>query len=478
MRQFPRLDSSLAAALLTVAISFTTLLPSPVAAQRGGGSNSRPGSGDSTASLQVFSIRGRVVDSRSHAQLESVRVELRGYTGSTVGTALTRVGGDFEFQNLSPGSFELIAQQAGFHTATLRVDLTNMSILGVTVELESTSDPSSAIPGAPPVSARDLAIPRKAHEAMEKGLALQYEKSDYPGSIKQFERAMHAYPDYYEAETEVGIAYLRLKNNDSAEQALRKAVEISKEKYSDALFWLATLLNDTRRFADAEPFARKGVELDANSWETNAELARSLLGQNHPREAEENALAASKLQPDNALLYLILANIHSRLENVPALLEDLNNYIRLVPTGPMADQARAQRKQLQQGLLDAQNVLPPPALMAEFPELPSAAPTKFEDWLNFFKNRQAREYTCALAAGEYRCRGSARCRGSFVPAGRGAERSRSTGKGVDRKCGSIHGDGRNGFLGDRAGRSIEPGFEIHVQLSGGGWPGARRRFEV
>ncbi len=308
MRQFPRLESFLASALLPVALCFAALVAmlaaTPVAAQRGGGSSSIPGSGNSPASLQVFSIRGRVVDSRSHAQIEGVRVELRGYTGSTVGTALTRVGGDFEFHNLSPGSFELMAQQAGFHTATLRIDLTNISILGVTVELESTSDPSSANPGAPPVSARDLAIPRKAHEALEKGLALQYEKSDYPGSIKQFERAMHAYPDYYEAETEVGIAYLRLKNNENAEQALRKAVEISKEKYSDALFWLATLLNDTRRFADAEPFARKGVELDANSWETNAELARSLLGQNHPREAEESALAASKLQPDNALLYL------------------------------------------------------------------------------------------------------------------------------------------------------------------------------
>lgn len=79
-------------------------------------------------------------------------------------------------------------------------------------------------------------------------------------------------------------------------------------------------------------------------------MARSLLGLHRPAEAEKSALVASKVQPDNALIYLLLANVHSQLGNAPALLEDLNKYVRLVPTGPMADQARAEQKQLQDAM--------------------------------------------------------------------------------------------------------------------------------
>ena len=197
---------------------------------------------------------------------------------------------------------------------------------------------------------------------MQKGMDLLYGKSDYQGSIKQFERAIQEYPDYYEAQTQIGVAYLHLKNSASAEQALRKSMELSQEHYVDAFFWLATLLSDTGRFADAEPVARKSVELDPNSWQANAELARALLGLNRAAEAEKSALAASKLRPENAMLYLILANVHGQLQNDPALLEDLNNYLKLAPTGPLADQARAQRKQLQEELGDAQGNPPAPTL--------------------------------------------------------------------------------------------------------------------
>ena len=45
---------------------------------------------------------------------------------------------------------------------------------------------------------RDLSIPQKARDAMNKGMVLLYQKSDYPGSIKEFERAIKIFPNYYE----------------------------------------------------------------------------------------------------------------------------------------------------------------------------------------------------------------------------------------------------------------------------------------
>ena len=297
-----------------------------------------------------------MLDSQNRTPLQGVRVELRSFTGGAVGTEFTRDGGNFEFRNLREGHYELIVTQAGYHTVTQALDVVE-SILGVSIELHPSVAATTAPPGLPPVSARDLAIPRKAHESMDKGLALIDKKSDYRGGIKRFERAIQAFPEYYEAYTEIGIAYMHLGNNASAEQALQKAMQLSREQDVVVLSWLAALLNDSHRFVDAEPIARKAFDLDASSWQANAELARSLLGLGRPAEAEQSALAASKLRPENPLLYLVLANVHSQLGNPSALLGDLTNYLHLAPNGPMADQAREQRKQLQDKLPESQQTL-------------------------------------------------------------------------------------------------------------------------
>jgi len=58
---------------------------------------------------------------------------------------------------------------------------------------------------------------------MQKGLTLLYGKADYKGSIKQFERATQQYPEYYEAYTAMGVAYMDLGDVVNSERVLRKA---------------------------------------------------------------------------------------------------------------------------------------------------------------------------------------------------------------------------------------------------------------
>ena len=359
MGRLPGFSLFLVRALSTVLI----LSCAPLSAQRRGSSQS----GQNTTTQPDFAIAGKVFDKKDHAQLENVRVELRTFTGATVETVVTRSGGDFEFLRVGVGSYDLIVQQAGYQTASQRLDVQE-SFFGLSIELIPILGTSSAPPGLPPVSTRELSIPKKARDAMEKGLASLNEKSGYQQSIKQFERAIQYFPGYYEAYTQIGIAQMHLRDNVSAEPALRKALDLSQGQYAEALLWLATLLNDSQRFADAEPIARKGLELASVSWEMNAQLARSLLGLHRTAEAEKYALAAAKLQPDYALLYLILANVHSQAENAPAILEDLNNYLRLAPTGPMADKARAQQEKLKDELANSQKTTTVPVSGQEPPE--------------------------------------------------------------------------------------------------------------
>ena len=177
------------------------------------------------------------------------------------------------------GSYQVIVEASGYQDFTERVDVNGPSS-GIYIQLRSVHTAGTMVSGNPTVSARELSIPRNAHQDMEKGLAKLNGKSDYAGSIKDFEHAVQEYPDYHEAYAQMGVAYLHLKNNASSEQALRKSLELSQNRDVDALIWLATLYSNTDRFADAEPLARKAVELNPNSWQANSELAQTLLGLN------------------------------------------------------------------------------------------------------------------------------------------------------------------------------------------------------
>ena len=342
--------------LTPILICVLFFVSEPIAAQKPSNPTTtpRPTSGMGTITPRAFTVSGMVFDAESHARIDGLRVDLRAFTGGTVATAFTSGNGNFQFNNIPAGTYDLVVdQQMGYLSTHEQVQIQG-STFGLMLEVRGMPTASTVYSGSPTVSKRELSIPHNAHDAMQKGLTLLYGKADYKGSIKQFERATQQYPEYYEAYTAMGVAYMDLGDVVNSERVLRKALDLSDAHYVDALFWLASLLSNSERFADAEPLARKGVELNANSWQANSELARALLGLGRAAEAETSALAAIKLRPDNPNLHLVLANIHTELQNNPALLDDLNAYLKLAPTGPFAGQARKQRDEIQQELQNTQ----------------------------------------------------------------------------------------------------------------------------
>jgi Tfp pilus assembly protein PilF len=308
-----------------------------------------------------FSVGGTVVDSQTGARLDGVRIDLQSFTAGNVTTAFTSSTGAFQFNDVREGTYDLVFDQIGYQELRQQLDV-NGPVFAINVTMRKLNQ---GAPGGPTVSVRELSIPQKAREAMTKGMALLYQKSDASGSIKEFERAIKAYPDYYEAYAQIGVAYIHLKDNAHAEESLRQSISVSKEQYSDAYFMLAALFSSQDRFSDAEPLAQKSVELDPKSWHAQAELAQALVGLQRAEDAEPHAQAAVDLQPDNPLLRLSLANVHIALENDTALLEDLKAYLKLAPNGPFADKVRQQRDQVQQRLQKS-DAAPTPA--------PDAAP--------------------------------------------------------------------------------------------------------
>src|SRR5262249_37671938 len=135
-------------------------------------------------------------------------------------------------------------------------------------------------------------------EAMTRGMMLAVEKSDYKGSIEQYQRAIKEFPGYYEAYMQMGLSYENLGDTAKAEEMMRTSIDLSKRKFGDALSSLAFLYSGQKRFADGEPLAREAIALNANSWDGHLELARALQGLDRPAEAETSALVVLRLRPD------------------------------------------------------------------------------------------------------------------------------------------------------------------------------------
>jgi cytochrome c-type biogenesis protein CcmH/NrfG len=329
-------------------IAFSSLSPSLAAQEAPGISGGR----------NRFSITGTVRDADTNQAAVDTLVELRDFNGPIVAQVYTTESGSFAFSNLQMNTYDILVDRDGFE----RVDqqITTTSNMNIAIELHRTRA-AGAPGGGLVVSTRELSIPHKAHDAMEKGLALLYQKSDYRGSVDQFQKAIHEYPDYYEAYAQMGVADMKLSNSADAEQSLRKSIALSKDGYADAFYILATVLTDGKRYAESEPLARKAVELDANSWQAQLQLARALYGLNNLNEAQESGEEAAKLQPDHAETYLVLANIHGKMLDYQKLVEDLNNYLKLDPNGPQAAQARQTRDQIVQQARQNDPIEPTPA---------------------------------------------------------------------------------------------------------------------
>jgi tetratricopeptide (TPR) repeat protein len=207
---------------------------------------------------------------------------------------------------------------------------------------------------APTVSVRELKIPGKARNAYNKG-AQRFELRDWSGSVVEFQRAIAAYRGFYEAYYKIGLADLELKLSTEAEAAFRKSIELSEARFAPALFGLGLALGDAKQFEDALAFIRSGLMLEPTSGRGNFTLAWVLYMAGRVVEAEESAKRAVLYAPNFAIGHLLLAQIDRKLNLAPAMVDELDAYLRLEPNSPRSPGVRAVRDQAA-GVLAQANV--------------------------------------------------------------------------------------------------------------------------
>jgi tetratricopeptide (TPR) repeat protein len=294
-------------------------------------------------------LSGYIREEGSGHLITGARIELQNAMGTPIGSAYSDGNGAYQFDDIGGGDCYVLVQHDGYEAFRQFVRPDGSGHVYKDVFLRPVS-PESKPKSINPVSEHQLSIPRKARESFDKGIQLIVEKSDYRGALAQFAKAIAKYPSYYEAFAAMGLAQEKMGDAKAAEAALRKSIDLSAEKYPQAMIDLASMFNGQKRFSEAEPLLRKVVALDASNWRGPFELAVALNGQDRFSEALTSAAAARDLKPENPQVYLLLYNLHIRTDDFKAALSDTESYLKLTPDGATADRVRRMQEQVRKAM--------------------------------------------------------------------------------------------------------------------------------
>jgi tetratricopeptide (TPR) repeat protein len=288
-------------------------------------------------------IAGSVVIDGEAQPAVNAQVNVKAVGGADLATTFTDSTGRFEAPAEGGGAFIVTVEQQGYEPAEQRVDVgVEGRAPGLLITLRKLRNAPVDAAGHT-VSVHELKVPGKARRAYEKGIEL-LQKKDAAGSLDQFKEATHAFPNYYEAYYQIGLANMELRRGNEAEQALQRAIDLSGGGYAEPEFALGALMCDRQAYADAERILRHAINVDASSWKGHLFLGQALFGQNRLAEAEKSAQEVLLRRPDIASAYIMLANIHIKKQEFILGIKDLDTFLALKPTGPTSDQARAVRE--------------------------------------------------------------------------------------------------------------------------------------
>ncbi len=297
-------------------------------------------------------LSGTVFADGTDQRLVNAAVALCDEAGTPLLLAATNESGEFSFQGLRSARYMLKVQATGFQTGEIHVDLSFASERGLSVVLKRQPPPAAvtAAPGGETISAHELSMPQDARDLVTSGKKKLYAETNAKAALSDFQSATEKAPAYYEAYFLEGVAYLLQQNPGEAEKLFRKSVEASDKKCADADIALAVLLLEHNQVPEGESLLRVGVASNPLSWTGQFELGKLELSRDHLKAALSAAEIAKAAAPHQAVVYRLLAAIHLRQQEYPALIADIDAYLQLDSDSARAARAKEIRAEAQRQL--------------------------------------------------------------------------------------------------------------------------------
>ncbi|MGA7920192.1 MAG: tetratricopeptide repeat protein [Candidatus Acidiferrales bacterium] len=293
-------------------------------------------------------LTGTVYTETGNHTVMQAYVRLCDSGGTELEQFITQDSGDFYFRGLQRGTYILQVSANGFEPNDTHVDLSFSSDRGITIYLKPLPADGNEPSRAASVSSHEMSIPKGARDLMTQGKKKLYADKDAQGALNNFQSAVAVAPAYYEAHYQIAVADLALGKKTEAEASLKKSIELSQDKYAEADVGLGTMMLDRGDVAQGEKLVRRGIEISPDYWLGHYELGRALFTENKIPEALKSADQAKSLAPNAAIVYRLLSNIHLQQKDYPALLADIDAYVKLDPDSPAGVRAKELRDQIAQ----------------------------------------------------------------------------------------------------------------------------------
>jgi tetratricopeptide (TPR) repeat protein len=283
------------------------------------------------------SITGSVLGVDNHP-VGSVRVELRDTrTGNVVGSVYTGPGGSFEFSQVNPGNYMIVAV-SGLQQIEERVELHSMST-SVTLRFPEDKAPPADGNGKQTVSVAQYKVPQGARDELKKAREATL-KNKLDEAQQHVEKALAIDPDYADALTLRAILKLDSKDTDSAIADLQKAIQ-NDGSYAMAYMVLGSAFNIQMKFDDAVRALERAESLAPDAWQAYFEMGRACDGKGDYQCAIRSFDRAQSLAPQEyPTIRLIRAHSLMGLTRYSDAIVELEAFLQKNPVGPDADQAQ------------------------------------------------------------------------------------------------------------------------------------------
>jgi len=284
----------------------------------------------------MFNSLSGTVLSVDNKPLKDVHVALRDNNGSTVASAYTNAAGMFEFAQVHPGAYDLMAT-SGVSQAEERVDVTRMPG-NIILRLPVQSTPTDGNP-ASSISVAQFKVPSKARDELKSAREASAKGKD-DDAAKHLAKALEIYPKYADAITMRALLKMDAKDTQGAIADLQEAIK-DDENCAMAYMVMGAALNQEAKFDDAIRTLQRGEALSPTAWQIYFEMGKSLIGKGQYEPALRQLDRAQSLVPkEYAPLHMAKAHAMMGLNNYTDAMTELQAYLDKTPKGPQSDQAQ------------------------------------------------------------------------------------------------------------------------------------------
>ncbi len=286
-----------------------------------------------------FCFGGRVVSEDSAAgHGPEIIVALRGGTYDQQ-TNIT-MGDSFSFCNVPRGDLSLEVTAPGFKF--WRRSLSNWSAFAIdsniTIVLEPTSQPAVSRKGPLNVNVKALRVPDKARREHERFLRYAA-KADWERSLESLQKAVEAYPDYFDAWNNMGVVLSKLGRDPQAEVSFRRAIEIDPDSPA-ARRNLGHFCLVRGRTTEAKAELERAASINPRDGLAHAYLGYLMNETGRLAQAEEHLKRALALEPEMPLALHQLGLLNLRLNRPQAALHWFELFLKHARNSPASEEVR------------------------------------------------------------------------------------------------------------------------------------------